>query len=70
MNNSEKSSWYVIESTPIRELINQDFYQLSDGNMKKIKGDIHSTIDSNPNSKTFGELHSTLRIAKNMEYHF
>ena len=70
MENSKNSEWFVIEPIPIRKLLNQDFYPLSDGNMKKIGGDIHSTLDINPNSDTFGEVHSTLQIPGIKKAHF
>ena len=66
---SERPWWKVNESTPIRDLIGQATYQLPDGNMKKIGGDIHSTVDINPNSETFGEVHSTMRIPGANDYH-
>ncbi len=64
----EKPTWEVIESTPIRELIGEDTFKLLDGNLKKIGGDIHTTVDTNPNSSTFGEVHCTLRLPGGKEY--
>lgn len=57
-------SWFVADITPIRDLARQEFFETSDGNMKKVGGDIHSTVDVNPNSPTFGEVHSTLQLPK------
>ena len=70
MEISKKSEWFVIEPTPIRNLIGQDYYQLADGNFKKIGGDVHSTIDINPKSKTFGEVHSTIQLPGGKDIHF
>ena len=57
-----KSSWDVVESTKIRDLIGENTFPTLDGNMKKIGGDIHSTVDINPESPTFGEVHSTVQL--------
>ena len=64
MNKEKSPNWFVVESTPIRKLVDD----LS--HIKKGGGDIHSTIDINPESKTFGELHTTLRLPGNKEIHY
>lgn len=72
--NSEKSSgcssktpnWFVIESLPIRELSNEPWIP----NTRKKIGDIHSTVDINPDSESFGEAHFTMRIPGGEDLHF
>ena len=56
------TEWSVFESTPIRDIIDQNTFPLPDGNQKKVGGDIHTTVDADPASETFGEAHWTMRI--------
>ncbi len=65
-----KPVWDVLESTPLRSLSGQDTFQLADGNMKNVGGDIHTTVDINPTSPTFGEAHSTLTLPGGIKDHF
>ena len=62
--------WHVIDSTPIRDLIGQETFRLPDGNRKRVGGDIHHTVDVNPESETFGEVHTTLRLPGLDAMHF
>lgn len=66
MDNPE---WEVIERTPIRDFLDTDFYTNPHGDPKKIGGDIHTTVDVNPNSPTFGEVHSTLQLPGDLPNH-
>jgi hypothetical protein len=59
--NIKKEKWDVIESIPLKKLTNE---------LSKVGGDIHTTVDIDPNSSTFGELHTTLRIPGNRDSHF
>ncbi len=56
------TDWHVVDSAPIRDIIGQDTFRVPDGNLKRIGGDIHDTVDVDPGSPTFGEVHSTLRL--------
>ena len=66
MNDSE---WTPIDGTPIRDLIGERTFELPNGNHKRIGGDVHHTVDLNPKSPTFGEVHSTLRIPGLSDFH-
>jgi len=61
--------WSVFESTPIRDLIGESTFRLPDGNEKGIGGDIHTTVDLNPTSQSFGECHSAMRLPGGFEFH-
>jgi hypothetical protein len=50
------------ESLRIRDIIDEPTFKNKFGDDKKIGGDIHTTIDVNPNSPTFGEPHQTLEL--------
>ena len=64
-----ENDWFVLESTPIRNLIGESTFRLPDGNQKRIGGDIHTTVDLNPASPSFGECHSTMRLPGGIEFH-
>lgn len=64
-----KPEWSVADATPIREIIGVETFKVPDGNLKKLGGDIHSTVDVNPFSSTFGEVHSTMRIPGAKDFH-
>lgn len=66
---SDKSVWDVVESVKIRDLIGENTFRTPDGNMKNIGGDIHSTVDINPESSTFGEIHSTVQLPGDVKIH-
>ena len=61
--------WSVFESTSIRDLTGKSTFRLADGNEKRIGGDIHTTVDLNPTSRTFGECHNTMRLPGGVEFH-
>ncbi len=63
------SDLFVFDSLPIRDLIGEETFKLPEGNLKKVGGDIHATIDVKPESPTFGEVHSTLRLPGLSDYH-
>lgn len=67
--------WEVVERTSMKSILSDvglsskdnvydGCFMTSDGNKKKIPGDLHSTMDMSPESETFGKLHSTLRLNK------
>ena len=64
------SKWEILDSLKIRDLIEDETFKLPDGNMKKIGGDIHPTVDIDPDSPDFGEVHSTMRLPGKKVYHF
>lgn len=66
---NELPSWSVIDGQSIRSIIKEDTFKNSFGDMKKVGGDIHSTVDLNPGSSTFGEVHSTMRIPGASDFH-
>lgn len=53
-----RPSWGVLESTPLRELAGED-----------VGGDIHTTVDLNPDSPTFGDAHWTMRLPGGTSIH-
>ena len=70
MDNFIKPAWDVIESAPIRDITGESSFKNSFGDMKKIGGDIHTTVDINPASPGFGEAHSTMRLPGLPDTHF
>lgn len=62
-----KPVWDFCEGLPVSEMVGG--VRLADGNTMTRLGDIHNTIDINPESKTFGEVHWTLRLKGGKEYH-
>lgn len=51
--------WDVVDRTPLRNIVNEP-----------IGGDIHTTVDINPNSPSFGEPHDTLQMPGGNKLHF
>lgn len=67
--NDELPHWDVLDGQSVREIIGEDVFKNSYGDDKKIGGDIHSTVDVNPASSTYGQVHSTMRIPGSTDFH-
>ena len=62
-NNSKPDfSGKPVEQFKVRDLIGEKTFKNQFGDDKKIGGDIHTTVDINPISPTFGDAHDTLRL--------
>lgn len=59
-NNSldQRPNWSVIDGTPLRDLVGED-----------VGGDIHHTVDANPESPTFGDVHWTVQLPGGRDLH-